>query len=206
MRPFSFFSGLFRGPTIPWDRVQFIFFGIGNPGRRYRETRHNIGFAVIDDMSRSLKEISKRRGDTWTVTVGRLLGLTVALVKPTTYVNACGKAFSAIIAQSSLPLKSCMVIVDDYHLPLGAIRLRPKGSDGGHNGLKSIIEEVGVEFPRIRVGIGPLVQEIPIINFVLGEFTEHERNGLEEVIQKTEAALTHFATQGIDAAMNKYNR
>jgi PTH1 family peptidyl-tRNA hydrolase len=206
VRPFSFLFDFLRGPKLPLDRVNILFFGIGNPGRRYRGTRQNIGFAVVDRMSRSLKEISKYRGNAWTMTVGRLDGLTIALVKPTTYVNVCGKAFSAAIAQTSLPLQSCMVIVDDYHIPLGAVRMRPKGSHGGHNGLKSIIEEVGIGFPRIRVGIGPLLAGTPSVDFVLGSFAESEWGRVEEAVQKTEEAMKHFAAHGIDAAMNKFNK
>lgn len=202
---FSFFGGkkktLFEGAGA----VDRIFFGIGNPGLRYKNTRHNIGFAAIDRMARSLSALSKYQFDAGTIVVGRRDGLQCALVKPMTYVNRCGEALHAIIEKTRCPLDSCLIIVDDYHLPLGTIRLRRGGSDGGHNGLKSIIENVGTNFPRLRIGIGPMPESVRAMEFVLGKFTAPEKALLKNALQKAEEAMITFALKGVDMAMNVFN-
>jgi peptidyl-tRNA hydrolase, PTH1 family len=185
--------------------VDRIFFGIGNPGLRYKNTRHNVGFAAIDRMSRTLEAVSRYRIDGGNVIVGRRDGFICALVKPMTYVNQCGAALRACIEKTRCPLESCLVIVDDYHLPLGTLRLKRGGSDGGHNGLKSIIEHVGTDFPRLRIGIGPLPGLVGAMEFVLGRFTAQETALLKNTFQKAEEAMVAFALQGIDAAMNAFN-
>jgi len=206
VRLFSFLIDFFNGPKVPLHRVERIFFGIGNPGSQYADTRHNVGFAVLDSIASSLKNISKYRGGSWNMLIGSREGIVIALVKPTTFVNLSGKAFSDVLAKTGLSLHCCVVIVDDYHLPLGAIRLRPKGSDGGHNGLKSIIERSGEGFARLRVGIGPLPAGMPSVEFVLGKFTPQEIPAVAETLQKSEEALMHIAVQGIDSAMNRFNK
>ena len=206
MTPLSALFNFFRGPKIPLCSVERIFFGIGNPGSRYADTRHNVGCMVIDQMSRLLTGVSKYRGAAWSMEVGCREGKTIALVKPKTYVNLSGGAFADAVNKVKCPLASCCVIVDDYHLPLGTIRLRPKGADGGHNGLKSIIERVGEGFPRLRIGIGPLPEGAASVDFVLGLFSAEEEAALDDVLKKAEEALMLFTSSGIDAAMNRYNK
>jgi PTH1 family peptidyl-tRNA hydrolase len=198
---------LFRGKKVALEAVAVdkIFFGIGNPGPQYKNTRHNIGFAAIDRMSRSLSAVSKYRIGGGDVAVCRCEGLKCAFVKPLTYVNQCGSALQAIVEKTRCPLESCLVIVDDYHLPLGTLRLRRGGSDGGHNGLKSIIERVGTAFPRLRIGIGPIPGSQGSIEFVLGKFEEKESTLVQNALQKAEAAMMMFALQGIDTAMSAIN-
>lgn len=185
--------------------IDRIFFGIGNPGLRYKNTRHNVGFAALTRMSRSFSHTSKFRVDACKIVLGRRDGLKCALVKPMTYVNQCGKALHAIIKDANCTLDSCLVIVDDYHLPLGTIRLRRGGSDGGHNGLKSIIEHVGAAFARLRIGIGPMPGSVSAMEFVLGKFDVQEQAVLENALHKADKAIMTFALQGIDAAMNAFN-
>jgi PTH1 family peptidyl-tRNA hydrolase len=156
-------------------------------------------------MSRSLGAVSKYRIGPGNVAVGRRDGLKCAFVKPMTYVNRCGESLQAIVEKTRCPLESCLVIVDDYHLPLGMLRFRRSGSDGGHNGLKSIIEHVGTGFPRLRIGIGPIPGSIGAIEFVLGKFEEKESESLKNALQKVEKAMMVFALQGIDKAMNAFN-
>jgi peptidyl-tRNA hydrolase, PTH1 family len=185
--------------------VDRMFFGIGNPGPRYKNTRHNVGFAALDRVSSALNSLTKCRFDGSRVVLGRRDGLKCALVKPTTYVNRFGEALRAIIEKTRCPLDACLVVVDDYHLPLGTIRLRRGGSDGGHNGLKSIIENVGKDFPRLRIGVGPMPQSVRAMEFVLGKFTMQETGTLNAALQKAEEAMSAFALQGIDSAMNLFN-
>ena len=200
---FSLLGG--KKKTLCPGAVDKIFFGIGNPGVQYKNTRHNVGFAALSRMSRSLNELSKCRIDSSEVVVGRRDGIKCALVKPMTYVNQCGVALHAIIEMTNCTLDSCLVIVDDYHLPLGTLRLRRSGSDGGHNGLKSIIEHVGNAFPRLRIGIGPIRGPDSAMEFVLGKFDAKEAALLKNTLQKAEDAMMAFAVQGIDKAMNAFN-
>ena len=202
---FSFLFDFFSGPPIPLNRVDTIFFGIGNPGAQYANTRHNVGFIVLDTIAGSLTDISKYKGTCWSMVAGSRDGIRIALVKPTTFVNLSGNAFVDVLSATGCTVQKVMVIVDDYHLPLGVIRLRPKGSDGGHNGLKSISQRAGSGFARLRVGIGPLPQGMPSVDFVLGAFTDEEQSKLQQTVLKAGEALVHFAVRGIDSAMNRYN-
>lgn len=201
-------SAIFRllsGKKRTIGPVDKIFFGVGNPGLRYENTRHNIGFAALFRVSRSLSGLSKYRFDAGEVIVGRRDGLRCALVKPMTYVNQCGEALREIIEKTNCALDSCLIIVDDYHLPLGTLRLRRSGADGGHNGLKSIVEQVGTAFPRLRIGIGPMPGSVSAMEFVLGKFDAHEAALLKNALQRASEAMMVFAFQGIDAAMNGFN-
>lgn len=161
---------------------------------------------VLDRLARSLTGAASRKEASFEAQTGTLGGKTVALVKPTTFVNRCGAAFSAGSKLFGVQPASCLVIADDFHLPLGTIRLRRGGSDGGHNGLASIIESSGPDFPRLRVGIGPLAQERNSVDFVLGEFTEAEMPGLDAAVKKAAEAAAAFCAEGIEKAMNQYNR
>ena len=190
---------------IPVHRIEKVLFGIGNPGYQYVDTRHNIGFAAVDRMAGSLKDRREYRGNGWILTVGYHGGIGFGLVKPTTFVNLSGQAFADVLSKTGCPLPSCMVIVDDYHLALGSIRIKPKGSDGGHNGLKSIIGRVGEGFSRLRFGIGPLPDGIPSVDFVLGKFADSEMPAVSAALQTAQDALLHWASCGIDSAMNKFN-
>jgi PTH1 family peptidyl-tRNA hydrolase len=201
----SLFGLLFGSKAI--GPVARIFFGIGNPGPQYIDTRHNVGFMAIDRLARSLKTSAKfplsAAGD---VEAGLLEDLRCALVKPLTYVNRSGEALRSVVEKTQCPLNSCLVVVDDYHLPLGTIRLRRAGSDGGHNGLKSIIGAVGRDFPRLRIGIGPVPGSVGAIEFVLGKFEEKESPLLEDSLTRSVEAMKVFAAGGIDAAMSAFNK
>ena len=149
---FSCFKALVAQKQPP--AAGLLVFGIGNPGFRFAKTRHNIGFMVIDRAAAMLKRTKKRHTADAALLFGMYEEKKVAFAKPMTFVNRCGASFAALQSALSLPLGSCLVIVDDYNLPLGAVRMRKGGSDGGHNGLASIIASVGEQFPRLRVGIG----------------------------------------------------
>ncbi len=198
----AFFFGR-KGKIAPAEK---FFFGIGNPGKRYRNTRHNAGFAALDRFSQSVDIVSDYRTDTWEATFCKVEHVSFALIKPTTYVNSCGKALADCIGLTGCPLSSCLVVVDDYHLPIGTLRMRRKGSDGGHNGLKSIIDHVGEGFPRLRIGIGPVPAGMDSVRFVLGDFDDSEQRILEKTLAKARDAMMMFAVGGVDAAMNAYNK
>ena len=183
-----------------------VVFGIGNPGFRYRKTRHNVGFMVVDVLAKELGVKVKRRVCGCVVgereTEG---GVDVILAKPLTYVNLCGGAYEGLMREYDLLLEDELVVCDDISLPLGRIRLRGKGSSGGHNGLDSIMEEVGtVEFPRLRVGIGGVVGGH--VDFVLSRFGRSEREVMKCAIERAAEAARVWAEEGIDEAMNVYNR
>jgi peptidyl-tRNA hydrolase, PTH1 family len=194
------------GKNPPVGVAEKVFFGIGNPGRQYRDTRHNAGFLAIDKFASAASSREAYRKASWEAIYCKREGLSAALVKPMTYVNRCGEALVDIIKRTGCPLSSCLVIVDDYHLPLGKIRMRPGGSDGGHNGLKSIIAAVGTQFPRLRIGIGPIPEGMDSVQFVLGEFGQVETAAVQSALTKADEAMLLFARQGIEKAMNEYNK
>lgn len=200
---FRFFS--FFQPVSSIGACQTIITGIGNKGRQYIGTRHNIGFMVIDEIEKKLsgKKIFYKFNSR--IAVGTLDNRPIMLVWPRTYVNRSGVALAQLLKQCAVPASNCLVAVDDFNLPLGTIRLRQNGSHGGHNGLKSLVQHIGDQFPRLRIGIGPLPGQCSIIDFVLGQFTETESKQLHSVLQRATMAAECYSAQGIQSAMSKYN-
>jgi len=199
---------IFQRKTKPPSRIDFLCFGIGNPGAEYQQTRHNAGFMVIDEWTGCFLAVSLWKTGKFLCTVADVGGRKkLALVKPLTFVNRCGEAFSALVDHYHIGLEQCLVFTDDLHLPLGTIRLRRKGSDGGHNGLKSIIAHVGTEFPRLRMGIGTQSDGLPAssIEYVLGEFSRAELPILHDVVLRAIQAGNCMIRDGIETAMNMYN-
>jgi PTH1 family peptidyl-tRNA hydrolase len=204
---FGFFLGR-REPqaagAVPFG-AEYIIFGIGNEGNEYFNTRHNVGFMVVD---RCLRQCDMVRGNATgygSVATGKVAGKNVAFIKPNTFVNRCGTAFKSSMEEFGVPLGSCLVVVDDYNLPLGTLRFRKEGSDGGHNGLKSIIDAVGTGFSRLRIGVGPLPKGINPVVFVLGAFTGEEEKVLSKVIDKAVEGVAEFLRVGIEKAMLGFN-
>ncbi len=184
-----------------------LFFGLGNPGSRYFHTRHNIGFRVADALALELRQPVADRRTEADYSAGTLFESTYSIVvKPRTFMNRSGEAVASFCRDFRCPTENLLVIVDDYHLPLGALRARRGGSDGGHNGLKSIIGHIGTNFPRLRVGIGPLPADSPSIDFVLGPFSRSEELMLQQVIPRAVEACKLFAQSGIEPVMNRYNK
>ena len=181
-----------------------VIVGLGNPGRKYSDTRHNIGFRVLEEIARrSSIEKEESRFD---AIIGhiRIGGEKVLLVKPLTYMNLSGKTVQPLARWFKLNLSDLIIIYDDMDLPPGALRLRAQGGSGGHKGMASIIERLGTqEFARIRIGIGRPNNEA--INWVLGRFSPSEQKLMEEVISQAVAAVECWIKQGIDQAMNEYN-
>jgi len=185
----------------------FIVAGLGNPGRRYENTRHNVGFETIDFLSDKYKiNVSKVKfkaviGD------GDIEGERVILVKPQTFMNLSGECVREIIEWYKIPLSNIIIIYDDIDLPLGKIRVRTGGSSGTHNGMRSIIYQLQDDrFPRVRVGIGRPPEGWQLADFVLSKFNEEDRKKVNESIINASEAAASIIKNGVDAAMNKYNK
>ncbi len=188
--------------------------GLGNPGRAYADSRHNVGFRCINKFARNNGiEFSNRRSKA-RIGFGEVSGEGVILAKPQAYMNLSGESVAPLARYYKVELPDILIVYDDVDLPLGRIRIREKGGPAGHNGMKSIIRHLGSnEFPRIRVGIGPLengsvdfYEETRTPDFVLGRFTPEEKTVVEEVIPRVAEAIYCILTEGISDAMNKYNR
>ena len=180
--------------------------GLGNPGFRYRSTRHNIGFMVLDRIARDCGIRIKKRNFNSLCGIGKIEGQEVMLVKPLTYMNLSGKAISAIAKHEEVSLNDLLIIMDDVDLPLGKIRIKAKGSSGGHRGLGSIIEELGREaFPRLRVGIGPEKREGLLSNYVLTPFRRDEKEILNALMERCSSCIKTWINEGIEVSMNRFN-
>lgn len=179
--------------------------GIGNPGRRYAHTRHNVGFDVVDTLARTHHIRILRRTCRALVGQGEMVGEHVTLAKPQTYVNLSGDAVQELAIKLDIPAQDIVVIYDDANLPTGRIRIRPRGSSGGHKGMRSIIERLHTqEFPRIRIGIGAMRGDA--VGYVLSRFSRADRALISSAIQAAAEAVETVLAEGIEAAMNTYNR
>jgi PTH1 family peptidyl-tRNA hydrolase len=180
--------------------------GLGNPGTEYAATRHNLGFMLIDKLAGDEGIVVKRRECSSLVGQGEVEGEVTKLAKPQTFMNLSGHAVSCLLAKYDAAVARLVVISDDLALPLGTIRIRERGSAGGHNGLKSIIAEIGTdEFIRLRIGIQP---EHPISDakrFVLDQFSATERPIVEETIAKSVQAVRTIIRDGVLKAMTEFN-
>lgn len=180
--------------------------GLGNPGREYQHTRHNIGFQAVDALAADLG-ISMTRMQFKAVTgSGNLEGIRIILAKPQTYMNLSGTAVGALLKFYKLPLDRLLVIHDDLDLPFGSVRLRPGGGSAGQKGLGSTIERLGTQaFPRMRLGIGRPPGQMDSKAYVLQEFSASDQALLQEVMEQAVQAAREFALNGLDTAMNKFN-
>lgn len=180
--------------------------GLGNPGRRYRRTRHNTGWEVLEVLA-SAHGISIGTEDGWAqVGRGTIGGRRVILARPETYVNVSGTAVADLRRRHRVPVEHLMVIVDDLDLPVGAVRVREKGSHGGHNGLRSIIEALGTTaFARVRVGIGRPPSDEDPAEYVLQRPAADERVLLDEAVARAAEGVALWVAEGVAAAMNRCN-
>jgi len=180
--------------------------GLGNPGSEYAATRHNIGFMVVDRLAERWRVRFRGGRGEYVAGESDVGGQEVALVKPVTYMNLSGVAVSDAVARYGIELSRLLVIHDDIHLPYGKLRLRPQGSDGGHNGVASIIYHLGTEaFPRLRVGVGAAFPKNQRVHYVLSPFTPEEQKELPLLIEAAADAAVVFVNEGLNAAMNKFN-
>ena len=182
--------------------------GLGNPGPRYAESRHNVGFLVVDELGRRWScEVGKFDRD-FEGLIGqtRRSGEDVLLLKPATFMNLSGQSVSAVARFYKLAPEQVLVVIDDLDLPTGQLRLRADGSAGGHKGLADILRHLGTtEVPRVRIGIGR-VQKDATVEYVLGRFSPQERPAIEAAVRDAADAVEMCLSHGLTAAMNKYNR
>ena len=177
--------------------------GLGNPGREYAGTRHNIGFDVLDEVARRW-HVQLRH---WKLVadVAVVSDRGVVLVEPQTYMNLSGDAVSRIAAFHKLAPTDVLVVVDEVQLPLGRLRVRRNGSAGGHNGLKSITQHIGAEFPRLRIGVGRGDPKLDLADHVLSKFGREEREAVADLVSRAADAVELFAGEGLDVVMNRFN-
>ena len=182
----------------------YIIAGLGNPGKEYSNTRHNSGYMVLEYLAEKLNvKLNKLKfnsvyGET------SINGEKVMLIKPVTYMNKSGIALGEIIRFYKIPTENLIVIYDDIDIPLGTLRIRPNGSAGTHNGMRSIISAIGSEFPRIRIGIGRN-PEMDLADYVLQEFLPSERDTIAPIIERAGDAALEIIKKGVESAMQKYN-
>ena len=181
--------------------------GLGNPGRKYEHTRHNVGFDVVDELARRAGVAFRR---SWRfpadLAEATLAGKRVLLVKPRTFMNRSGEAVGPLARKRGVAPAELLVVVDDVELECGRLRLRRDGRAGGHNGLKSLIELVGSEaFPRVRVGVGRVPEGGDLVQHVLGRFAPAEREAVEQAVQRAADAVSAVLAEGLDKAQNKFN-
>jgi peptidyl-tRNA hydrolase, PTH1 family len=181
--------------------------GLGNPGKQYDQTRHNIGFEVIDELSRKLDiplNQSKFKG---LYGIGFFKGEKVVLLKPLTYMNLSGESIRAVMDYYQIDLENFVVIYDDLDLPVGKIRLRQKGSPGGHNGIKSTVSHLGTqEFNRIRIGIDRPKNGMKVPDYVLGRFHDEEKPLTEDAVKKSADACEAWLEKPFLQVMNEFNQ
>jgi peptidyl-tRNA hydrolase, PTH1 family len=185
---------------------KFLIIGLGNIGEEYAETRHNIGFKVVDFIAQEagVKFRTDRYADVAEV---KHKGKTLILIKPSTFMNLSGKAMNYWLQAEKISIENSMVIVDELALPFGKIRIGPKGSDGGHNGLKHIQETLNSnQYPRLRFGIGNEFNKGHQVNYVLGKWSEEELKTLNDCIKKSTEAIKAFAFVGLARCMNEFNK
>lgn len=186
--------------------MNFLIAGLGNIGDEYADTRHNIGFRVLDALAKASNLVfeDKRYGAITTLSVK---GQQLVLLKPSTYMNLSGNAVRYWMNQENIPLERLLIVVDDLSLPFGTLRMKPNGSDGGHNGLKHIAAVLGTQaYARLRFGIGNDFPRGGQVDYVLGQFTEENLQTMEERLTVADEMIKSFCLSGIQFTMNHFNK
>lgn len=184
----------------------YIIAGLGNPGKEYEGSRHNVGFMTLDELALRYHIEVREKAHKALIGKGMIEGNKVLLVKPQTYMNLSGESIRSVMDYYKLEPSKFIVIYDDISLEPGQIRIRKKGSAGGHNGIKNIIAHLGTqEFPRIRIGVGGKPSGMDLANYVLGRFSKDEKEAMEQSFRDGAAASVSMMNEGIDAAMNRFN-
>jgi len=181
--------------------------GLGNPGRRYQQTRHNVGYTVVAELARRFGTGAAKEKFRGEVVEADVHGERILLLAPITFMNRSGSSVQEACGFYKLPHQDLLVVCDDLNLPVTRLRLRPSGSAGGQKGLEDIIRCLGTEdFPRLRIGIGPAPPGWVWTDFVLSKFTPDEAGLMEQAVQRAADAVVSWARDGIEAAMNRYNQ
>ncbi len=195
-----------RRRQIEADEMKYLIACLGNIGAEYDETRHNIGFKIADRLAKDL-EASFSTGRLAQTAEMKFKGKTLLVIKPTTYMNLSGKAVKYWLQQEKIPVENLLVVNDDIALPLGTLRLRKQGADGGHNGLTDIIDKLGTNvFCRLRFGLGDDFPRGRQVDFVLGKWKSSEEPIVDEKVDEAVEIIKSFVTQGVDRTMNLYNK
>ena len=203
----GFLKALLTGKRNEEEGRMFVIVGLGNPEKKYFGSRHNVGFATIDALSDKYNIGLTETKFKAAYGKGRIGNERVILVKPLTYMNLSGEAVAPICNYFKVDTKSDLIVIsDDVELDVGKIRVRPKGSAGGHNGLKNIIAQLGHdEFSRVRVGVGKKPKEWDMVDWVLGHFEGEDATSIKEGIEDATGAVLEIIENGTDSAMNKFN-
>jgi PTH1 family peptidyl-tRNA hydrolase len=187
------------------DAERFLIVGLGNPGRKYRGNRHNIGFMAVDALAAAYKIESSKVQNKAIVGNGRIQNQNVIIAKPQTYMNNSGDSVGPLARYYKVPPENVLVVYDELDLPFGTIRLREKGGAGGHNGMKSVINHLGQEFPRVRLGIGRPPGQMPVPAYVLQDFGKDDLPLLDDVLNEAVRAIETYLRDGIQLAMSRHN-
>ena len=180
--------------------------GLGNPGKQYAKTRHNVGFWCVERLAKDSSIAFSRRYRHAVVGEGTVAGRAVAVAKPRTFVNDSGRAITSLLGRYRASAADLLVVYDDMSLSPGQLRVRPRGSSGGHNGIKSIIGAIGTqEFARVRVGIGHPPAGLDDVQYVLGRMPPEERREVNGAVERAAQAIVCVLNEGVEAAMNRFN-
>jgi len=183
-----------------------IVVGLGNPGSAYSQSRHNVGFQCIDELSKKCAIPIKDKNRHVLLGHGLVDGKEILIAKPRTFINRSGEAISYLLTRFQIPIQDLIVIYDDMNLPTGKIRIRHSGSSGGHNGIQSIISAINShEIQRVRIGIGRPPEGVGDIEYVLGKFTADENKLIEEAVTTTQTVVRDFLNYGLEWTMSHYN-
>lgn len=206
MRIISFFKSFFgKKPTKEEFMKKYLIVGLGNIGEKYHDTRHNIGFKILDELARKeqLTFETQKLGD---LAKFKFKGRTFVLLKPSTFMNLSGKAVRYWMDKEKVPLENVLIICDDLNLPFGSLRIKTKGSDGGHNGLKDINLVLNThQYARFRFGISNEFSKGQQVDYVIGKWNEEEQKKLPERLEKAIQVIKSFGTAGIKNTMNEFN-
>lgn len=184
----------------------YLIVGLGNPGEKYTYTRHNVGFLSIDYISQKHNIEVKKIKHKAVIGEGNIAGDKVILAKPQTFMNLSGESIKEIVSFYKIPYENILIIYDDISMPIGSLRIREKGSAGGHNGIKSIIQHLSTDvFPRLKIGISAKPEEYDLADYVLGKFSKAEQETMFEAFEKVNCAVVEFIKNDVKSAMNKYN-
>lgn len=196
-----------RRSSPPQLSAEWLVVGLGNPGPEYARTRHNVGFRVIDRLGEAFQIVVGRVRHQALIGTGTIGDVPVVLVKPQTYMNLSGESVRLLMRQFGVRPERVLILTDDMELPAGRLRLRARGSAGGHNGLKSLIQCLETdEFPRIKIGVGRPGEGVSTIDHVLGEFGPEEAEAVEASLGRAAEAVEVVLAEGLEAAMNRFNR
>jgi peptidyl-tRNA hydrolase, PTH1 family len=194
-------------PEQPFEKPSpFLVAGLGNPGKEYRDTRHNVGFMLLDRMAEKLRVTFSRVEMRALVTKAEYEGRKLVLAKPQTYMNLSGKSVASLARFYKIPASHLLVIYDEVDLPFGTLRIRPAGGSAGHKGMGSIVEALGTdEFPRLRIGIGRPAGRKSAADYVLQDLSKDEQVFLLPTLDRAVEAVFTFINSGVEAAMNQFN-